>query len=514
VQRTILLICSSLMVSAAMAQTRTAMSPVERAFAAARANPPALRAFLVGMPKGSDLHTHLTGAVYAESFIDAAVHDLLCVDKTTMSFVPNKGTTRSLLPQPVCGEGTVPASDAYKDQAFYDALVDGLSMRAFVPHASVSGHDQFFATFDRFDAVPDSENGRWVDELATRAAAQNEQYLEIMHTPNMTTMLKLADTLTQVNDYAKAHETLLANGMKDVVAEHRADFDSLDKFRNERERCGTTAATAVCKVQIRYLFQVLRAFSPAQVFTQTLLGFEIASVDPRVVGINFVMPEDSYGSMSQYSEQMRLVGYLHSMYPKVHISLHAGELAMGMVPPEGLRFHIREAVEVAHAERIGHGVDVMYEDDANSLLREMAAKHVMVEINLTSNDVILGVKGKDHPLASYRAAHVPVALSTDDEGVSRIDITNEYERAVLEQGLGYKDLKTMARTGLEHSFLPGESLWASPDDFSHARAGCIVNMQKTSSACAVFLATSERATQQWDLERRFRIFEDGFATPK
>jgi len=79
-------------------------------------------------------------------------------------------------------------------------------------------------------------------------------------------------------------------------------------------------------------------------------------------------------------------------------------------------------------------VAVMYEDDANALLHEMAEKHVMVEINLTSNDVILGVKGKDHPLASYRAAHVPVALSTDDEGVSRIDITNEYERAVLETG--------------------------------------------------------------------------------
>lgn len=513
-QRTILVICSSLMVSAAMAQTRTAESPVERAFADAKKNPPALRAFLAGMPKGSDLHTHLTGAVYAENFIDAASHDLLCVDKTTMTIVANKGTTRTLPQQPVCGEGTVPASDAYKDQAFYDALVDALSMRAFVPHAGVSGHDQFFATFDRFDAVPDSENGRWVDELATRAAAQNEQYLEIMHTPNMTSMLKLADTLTQVNDYAKARETLLANGMKDVLAEHRADFDSLDNFRNEHERCGTAAATPVCKVQVRYLFQVLRAFSPAQVFTQTLLGFEIASVDPRVVGINFVMPEDSYGSMSQYHEQMKLIGYLHAMYPKVHISLHAGELTLGMVPPEGLRFHIREAVEVAHAERIGHGVDVMYEDDANGLLREMATKHVMVEINLTSNDVILGVKGKDHPLANYRGAHVPVALSTDDEGVSRIDITNEYERAVLEQGLGYKDLKTMARTGLEHSFLAGESLWASPDDFSHARSGCMTNMQKTSSSCAAFLATSEKATQQWELEQRSRIFEAGFATPK
>jgi adenosine deaminase len=49
---------------------------------------------------------------------------------------------------------------------------------------------------------------------------------------------------------------------------------------------------------------------------------------------------------------------------------------------------------MAHAERIGHGVDVMHEDRPYDLLKEMAAKHVMVEINLTSNDVILGVDGK------------------------------------------------------------------------------------------------------------------------
>ena len=56
----------------------------------------------------------------------------------------------------------------------------------------------------------------------------------------------------------------------------------------------------------------------------------------------------------------------------------------------------------------------------------------MVEVNLTSNDVILGIKGTDHPLAAYRAAHVPWALSTDDEGVSRIDLTHEYVKGALE----------------------------------------------------------------------------------
>ena len=130
---------------------------------------------------------------------------------------------------------------------------------------------------------------------------------------------------------------------------------------------------------------------PQQVFTQTLLGFRGCFADPDVVGLNFVMPEDGYLSMSEYHRQMLMLDYLHCVYPKVHISLHAGELAPGLVPPEGLRFHIREAVELGHAERIGHGVDVMYENEPQSLLKEMAARHIMVEINLTSNDVILGI---------------------------------------------------------------------------------------------------------------------------
>ena len=51
---------------------------------------------------------------------------------------------------------------------------------------------------------------------------------------------------------------------------------------------------------------------------------------------------------------------------------------------------------------------------------------------------------------------VPVALATDDAGVSRTDgMTHEYVRAVQDFGLGYSDLKHMARESLEHSFLAG-----------------------------------------------------------
>ena len=145
-----------------------------RAFNSAKQSPLELNAFLRRMPKGADLHMHLSGAVYAETFIKDGAGDLLCVDPKSMSFFKPKATTRSLPPQPVCGEGNVRAEDAFKDQKLYDALVDSFSMRSFVPSAGVSGHDQFFATFSRFSGIDKSHTGEWLDEVATHAASQNE----------------------------------------------------------------------------------------------------------------------------------------------------------------------------------------------------------------------------------------------------------------------------------------------------------------------------------------------------
>jgi adenosine deaminase len=482
--------------SIAGAQTAPLASSAEqrtvRAFAEARKNPLTLRAFLQDMPKGGDLHLHLSGGtVYSETLIRDAVQDGLCVTVATMTLFK---------PQDGCGAGAVAAGDALKDQKLYDALVNAFSMRNFVPSSGISGHDQFFSTFDRFQSLGTAHTGEWVDEITTRAAQQNEQYIEAMYTPAFTNATRLGYQIGWSGDareqLQQTRAALLAGGLKDEIATDRAELSQIEATRAQLGHCGQAQPHAGCSVKLLYLFQVLRGFASQQVFAQTLLGFELASADPRVVGLNYVMPEDGYLAMRDYHLQMQMLDYLHSVYPKVRITLHAGELSPGMVPPDGLRFHIREAVTLGHAERIGHGIDLMYEDHPHELLRELAARHIMIEINLTSNDVILGIKGNEHPLSLYRAAHVPLALATDDEGVSRIDLTHEYEKAVEEQGLGYPDLKNMARTSLEHSFIPGESLWADPDNFTRRKP-----------AGVALLKSSDRAAAQWELERRFAVFE-------
>jgi len=495
------------------AQTTPSEARATRAYqTAVHDGPQALRAFLDQFPKGADLHVHLSGAVYAESFIRDAGEDGLCVDPAALSFA-----------KPPCTPPLTPAAQVASNQELYDRLVNAFSMRSFVRTPGFSGHDQFFSTFGRFGGLSKKHIGEWVDEVASRAAEQNQQYVELMETP----IFSHAAQMAQQNplsrdpsreDFARYRQTLLALNLRDEIFVDREDARAAEALRLQIEHCGTPQATPACQVQVRYIYQILRGNPPEQVFAQTLLGFETiqASMDahePSYVGINFVMPEDGFISMRDYTLQMKMLDYLHSVYPKVHISLHAGELALGLVPPEGLRFHIRQAVELGHAERIGHGVDVMYENDAPGLLKEMAQKHVMVEINLSSNEGILGVRGSDHPFPLYRAAHVPVALSTDDEGVSRIDITREYVRAALDYHLSYQDLKQLARTGMEHSFLPGESLWDAPDVFTIPAAACKgqpLGQDKPAAECKTFLDGSEKAAAQWELERRFRVFEAKF----
>ena len=116
-----------------------------------------------------------------------------------------------------------------------------------------------------------------------------------------------------------------------------------------------------------------------------------------------------------------------------------------------------------------------------------------------------------HPFPLYRKFAVPVALSTDDEGIERIDLTNEYVSAVESYGLTYADLKQMVRNSLEYDFLPGASLWDGAA-FQRVVSDCRGDAPggaSPSPPCAAFLKASEKASQQWELERRFLAFEAG-----
>jgi adenosine deaminase len=495
-----LLILSSCVVA------QTSEQKTARYLESIRNQPSLLLAFLHDMPKGGDLHNHLDGALYAEDIIDWAASDNMCVDRTTSQLLaPPCDSCEHYTPKPAI-------RCAYDDHILYNQIVDAWSMRNWRA-GEESGHDHFFATFDKFGLATHNHVPEAIASVINRAAKERVQYIEFMHTADGRAAAQLGTKLGWDDDLGKMRERLLSNGLKEIVAATSKALAEDEGHAHTELKCGTPEAEPGCNVELRYLYQVLRGLPPEAVFAEIVLGFELASSDPRFVGLNLVMPEDWYVPIHDFNQHMAMLDYLHGVYPKVHIALHAGEIAAGLVKPEDLTFHVRASVERGHAERIGHGVDVMLERDPIGLMKEMAARNVLVEINLTSNDEILGVSGADHPLPIYMKYGVPVALSTDDEGVARSDMTHEYLRAVESYHLSYTELKRMTRQSLEHSFLPGQSLWSETKGLFRSVAACgsdVAGDQKPSAACAKFLSASERAREQWKLEGMLADFEKKF----
>lgn len=461
--------------------------------------PQKVRKFMRDMPKGGDLHHHASGSTFAENMIKYAANDNLCVNRSTFAVFANSQ----------CREQDL-LNNAIQDIEFYDGLLDAWSMHHFMG-GDETGHDHFFNTFSKFGAISHQHIGEILAEIADRAANQNELYVETMVTADGNASGRLGKKLGWDPDLQRMRSKLLENGFDNIVASMTTYLDNAETKMRSVLNCGTAEAKAGCNLTLRYQYQVHREQAPEMVFAQLLAGFEAAGKEPRIIGVNMVMPEDGNISMGDYKLHMQMVNFLHGLYPNVHITLHAGELNSDIAPEEGLKFHINDAVNVAHAERIGHGVDIASENNYPALLQYMADHHVMVEINLSSNAGILNIEGKNHPLPLYMQYGVPVALSTDDEGVTRDILTTEYVKAVTTFRIDYAALKNMVRNSISYGFLPGENLWQDAD-YRQMNASCArtASAKQLTTACKTLLDHSEKAALQWELEKRFNAFEAKF----
>ena len=502
----VLLSCALTLSAQPGSSSRAAEQKTASYFESIRKSPPKQLAFLLKMPKGADLHNHLSGSIYAERYIEWAAEKGLCVNNRTLALVVPASPSK-------CDTDQTPANTALTNSVLYRQMIDAWSMRNW-QLSGQSGHDHFFDAFGVFGPATYNNSGRMLAEAVKSAARGRLTYVELMLTPDGTPTGVASSQIGQKvgwdGNFAGTLSKLKANGIEEAAAVGIKNLQAMEAEKNQLLKCGTPQADPACAIPIRYVAQVSRNAALGQVFAQMVTGLALAN-DPqsRVVATNLVQGEDGLNSMQNFSLHMQMLRFLRPLYPRAKVTLHAGELAPGLVPPDGLRFHIRESVMVAGANRIGHGVDVMQETGAFELLKEMARRNVMVEICLSSNDLILGISGSRHPLATYLEYGVPVALATDDEGVARSEITMEYLKAAEEQSLGYLQLKTMARNSLQYAFIAGESLWTDGRKFTPV-AQCardLEEMRLSSNSCRQFVAGSEKAKLQWQLEQDLSAFE-------
>ena len=474
---------------------------VKEYYESIRGNKAKIRQFIADMPKGAELHHHLTGAVYAETLFAIAYNAGLYVDLDSgklSSTEPTSGNYIQLNDETFEIEEN--GKKKYNFHFIRMSLIDKWSVRDYQPYKYPLGPDEyFFSLFGTFIAAAGNEYlPTIVHRLKVRAKEENLQYIETIGiAPSIpknaffeqyeydgyNREFKIVclnyyenpehgekDLYDLVNKLFKIYETQYSSDtsciyttVQQYVQDNRKILGvSKTNRRTHGSIAGRFDTTAVSDSDVMMKLQgyASRGGEPVDVFAQLYIvhkAMQLAS--DLIVGCNLVAAENSENSMLYYKAHMVMFDVLREkfriknehVYPNV--ALHAGELTMGLVPPEQLTYHITDAVKVAKAKRIGHGVDIVFEHNSAELLEEMKKNNIAIEINLTSNEFILGVKGDSHPFSIYKDSGVQMVISTDDPGILRTSITEEYALAAYRYNLTYDDIKTLVGNSIEYSFL-------------------------------------------------------------
>jgi adenosine deaminase/adenosine deaminase CECR1 len=397
-----------------------------------------LTMFFTLMPKGGDLHHHYSGAIYAEQYLEWVDKEGYCVNKSSYTIEKAK-------PAGTCVSG----QDVMNDNALLANLLQRWSDKDFYNHSAIQSPPdrQFFDTFAYFGPVSSTNTADGLQRLKQRAIQENLSYIE--------TIFEIAPIAQDLDFDKKASSGSLTEA---DFAALSAKLDQDQAFQGWIGAYLQNVKTAGAGIDdanftLRYQPFALRFLSPSQVYSQIVSSFKLATSSPQIVGVNIVGQESVNVSMRDYALHMQMFKYLKSKYPQVKLALHAGELALGMVPPEGLTFHIKEAIDVAGASRIGHGMDIAHESNPLAIMKKMRDQKIAVEVNLSSNDFILGIKDQAHPVTLFRKYGVPYVLSTDDAGVSRNNLSGEYVLYAARYQPDYAEVKKLSYDSIRYSFL-------------------------------------------------------------
>ncbi|TFG92193.1 MAG: adenosine deaminase [Syntrophobacterales bacterium] len=411
-----------------------------------------LNLFFTTMPKGGDIHHHYTGTLYAETYLEWVAKKDWRIDSRTLRIVTDRGRINE--------EGDlITVQQLLADDTLYRKLLTLWSDKDYRNHS----HNQpppdsnFFSTFGYFGAVSDEYMDVGLNILKQRALKENVAYIETMLTR---VGVRGADYFD--GNTAKALNQLLRNAKSQEETNTVLDRITATLLGDKRFISSVSAFVTMVENNhrgiddnnfvMRYQTYAVRVLDPIQVFTDLLSGYLAAEKSPLVVGVNIVAPENNTVALADYTLHMRMYNYLLGKYPDVNRDLHAGELTLGMVRPKDLTFHIQQARDIAQAQRIGHGVDLPYEQHCLELLKDLK-ENAAVEINLTSNEFIMGVEGNNHPYRIYSDYGVPLVIATDDSGVSRNNLANEYVLLASRYHPPYGRIKEYVYNSIQYSFL-------------------------------------------------------------
>jgi len=384
-----------------------------------------LHQFLYEMPKGGDLHHHMTGSGFAEWWyelgVSAAKDGYVYYTKVKLNNCREYGWKAyetipyHLIFQTIVKSGwqALPACEReeYLPLAELNEVQKAAWMNAIRLDKPHEGREEFFEThWQRFG--------------------------------DLTANPYLQGDLIQRNFQAFADEGLIYVEPQVTAFGYKTSDgtpippDDVAAILRERLAQSDVKATG-----LTYRFQqaILRFLPNAEQGLKDAYRF-VADNEPYVA-VNMVGREDNdKGYPLRFLPTLRA---LRHEYNNVRLSIHAGEV-------DEPNDHIRDTLLLG-ADRIGHGLNLITDTDTMRLMRHGP---YMVEINLISNLMLeYYTDYSQHPFPEYLRVGIPVALSTDDRGMWDSTMTDEFYVAVTEFNLSWAEIKLLSENSLKYAFV-------------------------------------------------------------
>ena len=391
------------------------------------ATPEQLYRFLYAMPKGGDLHNHLSGAGLSEWWWDAALaqekNGYVYYTKVRINNCVPYGSTDEFGPTPYfLLFHTLQASN-------YDKL-DACAKSEYKRLQDLSAQEkQGWMDSIRLDKKHEGRNeffgAHWqrLNDLDSNPYAIGEIIYKNIQAFGKEGLAYL-ETQQGAMGYVKADGTPYSPD------------ETVEIYRKRLEQSDAKATGVV----VRFQSAILRFLPQAEEHLKALYAFTDQHRD-LYVGINMVGREDDdKGYPLRFLPTLR---ELRKQYPDINLSIHAGEV-------DEPNHHIRDTLLLG-AKRIGHGVNLITDPDTMLLMQNGP---YMVEINLISNLLLEYVQNfQQHPFPEYLRTGIPVALSTDDRGMWDSNMTDEFFVAVKEFNLSWEEIVQLGRNSLKYAFV-------------------------------------------------------------
>jgi adenosine deaminase len=129
------------------------------------------------------------------------------------------------------------------------------------------------------------------------------------------------------------------------------------------------------------------------------------------------------------------------------LTIHTGE----DTPPD----FVRETIELASPDRIGHGIHIIEDPAVMELVKE---RSITLEVNPWSNYLTNSVRTiEGHPLKQLFDLGVRTTINSDDPEVLETNLNNEYRIAHEILGMSLEQIAACNRYAYEASFLPEQA---------------------------------------------------------